>query len=113
MSAGLGIPVSTSAGVTLFVILGSITIICQIFILRFVSIISLTVRQRVRHIRPMYCGVTISQYLIILLFVYYSIIQNSHNGELLLNHLSAGNCGKLHAEYLIDGNLHNDSSLLV
>ncbi len=61
---------SASTGITLFVILGSITVICQIFILRFVSRISVVVRQRVKHIRRMHAAVTISQYVIILLFIY-------------------------------------------
>jgi hypothetical protein len=62
--------VSTSTGIALFVILGSITVVCQIFILRFVSRISLGVRQRVKHIRMMHAAVTISQYFIILLFIF-------------------------------------------
>ncbi len=61
---------STSTGIALFIILGSITVVCQIFILRFVSRISLAVRQRVKHIRLMHDAVTISQYFIILLFIY-------------------------------------------
>ena len=61
---------SASTGITLFVILGSITVICQIFILRFVSRISVVVRQRVKHIRRMHAAVTIFQYIMILLFVY-------------------------------------------
>jgi hypothetical protein len=70
LSSGLGITVSSSAGVILFVVLGVITIICQLFILQFVSGTSFTVRSKVRHIRRMHVGVTVSQYFLIILFVY-------------------------------------------
>ncbi len=70
LSSGLGIPVSSSGGVILFVVLGVITIFCQLFILQFVSRTSRTVRSKVRHIRRMHIGVTVSQYFIIILFVY-------------------------------------------
>jgi hypothetical protein len=70
LSSGLGIAVSSSGGVILFVVLGFITIVCQLFILQFVSRTSLTVRSKVRHIRGMHVGVTVSQYFIIILFIY-------------------------------------------
>jgi hypothetical protein len=70
LSSGLGIAVSSFGGVTLFVVSGVITIVCQLFILQFVSKTSLTVRSRVRHIRRMHVGVTVSQYFIIALFIY-------------------------------------------
>ena len=70
LSSGLGIPISSSGGVILFVVLGVITIFCQLFILQFVSRTSRTVRSKVRHIRRMHIGVTVSQYFIIILFVY-------------------------------------------
>lgn len=60
LSSGLGIAVSSSGGVILFVVLGFITIVCQLFILQFVSRTSLTVRSKVRHIRGMHVGVTVS-----------------------------------------------------
>jgi hypothetical protein len=70
LSSGLGITVSSSAGVILFVVIGVITIVCQLFILQFVSRTSFTVRTKVRHIRRMHVGVTVSQYFMIILFVY-------------------------------------------
>ena len=70
LSSGLGIPISSSGGVILFVVLGVITIFCRLFILQFVSRTSRTVRSKVRHIRRMHIGVTVSQYFIIILFVY-------------------------------------------
>jgi hypothetical protein len=70
LSSGLGIAVSSSGGVILFVVLGVITIVCQLFILQFVSRTGLTVRSKVRHIRRMHVGVTVSQYFIIILFIY-------------------------------------------
>ena len=36
LSAGIGIPVSSIEGVTAFVIIGSVTIVCQLFILQFI-----------------------------------------------------------------------------
>lgn len=70
LSAGLGIPVSSSTGITLFIVVGSATIICQLFILQFINRTSLTVRTKVRHIRRMHAAVAISQYSIILIFIY-------------------------------------------
>ena len=70
LSSGLGIQVSSFGGVTLFVIIGSTTIICQLFIIQFVSRTSLAIRQRVRHIRLMHVAMTTSQYFLILLLVY-------------------------------------------
>ena len=70
LSSGLGITVSSFTGVTLFVVLGVITIVCQLFILQFVSRTSFTVRSKVKHIRRMHVGVTVFQYFMIILFVY-------------------------------------------
>jgi hypothetical protein len=70
LSAGLGITVSSSVGIILFVVSGIITIVCQLFILQFVSRASFTVRSRVRHIRLMHVGVTVSQYFVITVFIY-------------------------------------------
>jgi hypothetical protein len=73
ISSGLGITVSSSAGVGLFVAIGVITIFCQLFILQFVGRTSFTVRSKVRHIRRMHVGVTVSQYFIIILLAYVMI----------------------------------------
>jgi hypothetical protein len=70
MSSGLGISVSSFGGIILFVGLGIITIICQLFILQFVTRTSLAVRSKVKHIRQMHVGVTVSQYFIMILFIY-------------------------------------------
>jgi hypothetical protein len=70
VSSGLGISVSSLDGVILFVVLGSITIICQLFVLQFVSRTTLVVRSKVRHIRRMHVGLTVSQYFIMILFIY-------------------------------------------
>ena len=70
LSAGLGIPVASSGGVALFVFIGGTTIVCQFFILQFVSRASLAIRKKVRHIRRMHNAATISQYFIMLIFVY-------------------------------------------
>jgi hypothetical protein len=70
LSVGLGISVSSSTGVILFVVVGGTTIVCQLFILQFVSRISLRIRSKVRHIRRMHIAVTISQYFIILIFIF-------------------------------------------
>lgn len=73
ISAGLGIPVSSPISVTLFVFVGITTIVCQLFILQYVSRTSLAIRRKVKHIRLMHVAVTISQYFIILIFVYVMI----------------------------------------
>jgi hypothetical protein len=73
LSSGLGITVSSSAGVTLFVVIGVVTIFCQLFILQFVSRTSLTVRSKVRHMRRMHFVVMVSQYFMIFLLVYVMI----------------------------------------
>jgi hypothetical protein len=73
MSSGLGITVSSSAGVALFVAIGVVTIFCQLFILQFVGRTSFTVRSKVRHIRRMHVGVMVSQYFMIILLVYVMI----------------------------------------
>jgi len=70
LSSGLGIAVSSTGGIILFLVLGIITIICQLFILQFVNKTSIVVRTKIRHIRRMHISVTISQYFIIILFVY-------------------------------------------
>jgi hypothetical protein len=70
ISAGLGVPVSSPTGIVLFVIIGSVTIIVQLFILKFVSAASLAIRSKVRHLRRMHTAVTIFQYSVIVLFVY-------------------------------------------
>jgi hypothetical protein len=67
VSITLGLLVSSSASLILFIVIGSSTIICQLFILSFVSRTSVTIRSRVRHIRLMHSVVTISQYFIIVL----------------------------------------------
>jgi len=73
LSGLLGISLYSSGGVGLFLVIGSITIICQLFILHFVSSKSLEIRKKVRHIRRMHTAVMISQYFIILVFVYVMI----------------------------------------
>ena len=70
LSSGLGIAVSSTGGIILFLVLGIITIVCQLFILQFVNKTSIVVRTKIRHIRRMHISVTISQYFIIILFVY-------------------------------------------
>ena len=73
LSAGIGIPVSSIEGVTAFVIIGSVTIVCQLFILQFISGTSLVIRQRIRHIRLMHAAITASQYFLMLLLLYVMI----------------------------------------
>jgi hypothetical protein len=70
LSAGLGISVSSFIGVVIFVVSAIITIVCQLFILQFVSRASFSVRSRARHIRLMHVGVTVSQYFVITIFIY-------------------------------------------
>jgi len=70
LSSGLGIAVSSTGGIILFLVLGIITIVCQLFILQFVNKTSIVVRTKIRHIKRMHISVTISQYFIIILFVY-------------------------------------------
>jgi hypothetical protein len=70
LSGLLGISPNTLGGVSLFLVIGSMTIISQLFILHFVSNKSLGIRKKVRHIRRMHKAVTISQYSIIIIFVY-------------------------------------------
>jgi len=70
ISGGLGIQVSSAEWVTLFLIICCTTVVCQLFILQFVSRTSLAIRQRVRHIRLMHTAVIISQYFLILTLVY-------------------------------------------
>jgi len=73
LSGILGISLYSSGGVGLFVVIGSITIICQLFILHYVSSKSLEIRKKVRHIRRMHTAVMIFQYFIILVFAYVMI----------------------------------------
>lgn len=70
ISSGLGIPVSSPTSVALFVFIGSVTIIVQLFVLNFVSRVSLPIRNRVKHLRRMHAAVKIFQYFIIVLFIY-------------------------------------------
>ena len=70
LSGLLGISPYTLGGVSLFLVIGSMTIISQLFILHFVSNKSLGIRKKVRHIRRMHKAVTITQYSIIVIFVY-------------------------------------------
>jgi hypothetical protein len=70
LSAGLSIAVSSFSWIILFVILGIIAIVCQLFIMQFVNRTGLAVRTKVRHIRRMHVAVTVCQYFVILLFVY-------------------------------------------
>jgi hypothetical protein len=70
LSSGLGVRVSSPEGVTLFFIICGTTIICQLFVLQFVSRTSLAIRRRVRHIRLMHAAVIISQCFLILVMVY-------------------------------------------
>jgi hypothetical protein len=70
ISYGLGINVFPNNNIIIFAASGIITIICQIMILQFVGRTSLSVRSKVKHIRRMHIGVSISQYIIIILFIY-------------------------------------------
>jgi hypothetical protein len=70
ISGGLGIAVSSPAGVALFVAIGLVTIIVQLFVLQFVSKISFSIRSKVRHLRRMHTAVTVIQYATIVLFLY-------------------------------------------
>ena len=73
LSAVLGIPVASLTSTILFIVISSTAIVCQLFILQFVSRISVTIRTKVRYIRLMHKAVTISQYFIILMLVYVMI----------------------------------------
>jgi len=70
VSSANGIQVSSSEGIILFFIICWTTIICQLFILAFISRTSHDIRKRVRHIRLMHTAVAIVQYFLILLLVY-------------------------------------------
>ncbi|MGH9975704.1 MAG: hypothetical protein ACRD8Z_07700 [Nitrososphaeraceae archaeon] len=61
---------SSQVSVVLFVSAGIITIVCQLFILQFVSKTSLTIRKKIRNIRRMHVAVTISQCFIMVIFAY-------------------------------------------
>lgn len=73
LSGLLGISLYTRAGVSLFLVIGIITIICQLFTINFVSRRSIGIRRKIKHIRTMHIAVTVSQYFIILLFAYVMI----------------------------------------
>lgn len=73
LSSGLGIQVYSSEGVALFVVIGSATVVCQLFIIQFISRTSLALRQRIRHIRVMHIAVTVSQYFLIFVLIYVMI----------------------------------------
>jgi hypothetical protein len=70
LSGLLGISMYTRGGVTLFLVIGIITIVCQLFTINFVSRKSIVIRRKIKHIRTMHIAVTVSQYFIIILFVY-------------------------------------------
>lgn len=70
LSSVLGIRVSSVEGIILFLFIGCTTIICQLFILQFVSRTSQAIRLKVRHIRLMHAAVVISQYFLILMLAY-------------------------------------------
>ncbi len=73
LSGLLGISMYSMGGVSLFLVIGIITIICQLFTINFVSRKSIGIRRKIKHIRTMHIAVTVSQYFIILLFVYVMI----------------------------------------
>jgi hypothetical protein len=73
LSGLLGISMYSGGGVSLFLVIGIITIICQLFTINFVSRKSIGIRRKIKHIRTMHIAVTLSQYFIILLFVYVMI----------------------------------------
>ena len=79
ISTGVGIEVFPNSNIILFAALGIITIVCQIMILQFVGRTSLSVRSKVKHIRRMHIGVSISQYFIIILFIY--VLDYSGDGQ--------------------------------
>jgi len=70
ISGALGIPFSGPVGISSFVILSSMVIVCQLFVLYFVSKVSLGIRKKIRHIKRMHHAVTISQYSIIIIFIF-------------------------------------------
>jgi hypothetical protein len=70
LSGLLGISMYTRGGVSLFLVIGVLTIICQLFTINFVSRKSIGTRRKIKHIRTMHIAVTVSQYFIILLFIY-------------------------------------------
>lgn len=73
LSSGLGIPVSSTEGIILFVVIGIAAIAGQLFILQFIGRTSLAIRQRVRHLRLMHAFITAMQYFLMLLLVYVMI----------------------------------------
>jgi hypothetical protein len=73
LSSGVGIYASSHEYVILFVIIGITAVVCQLFILQFISRTSLGIRKRVRHIRFMHSAITGSQYFLMLLLVYVMI----------------------------------------
>ena len=112
LSGLLGISLYTRGGVSLFLVIGIITIICQLFTINFVSRKSIGIRRKIKHIRTMHIAVTVSQYFIILLFVYV-MIDYSINTELLATIPGIGNYGKLYVKYLSNGDLYSNIFVMV
>jgi hypothetical protein len=62
LSTVLGITVASFRSTNIFVVISSIVIICQLFILKFVNRMSFTIWTKNNHIRVIHRIVTISQY---------------------------------------------------
>jgi hypothetical protein len=65
-----GVHLSSSLGVTVFLMVSMTTIICQLFVVRFVGKKSISIRNRVTSIRRMHKALSIAQYSIITVFIF-------------------------------------------
>jgi hypothetical protein len=65
-----GVHLSSSFGVAVFLMVSFTTIICQLFVVRFVGKKSISIRNRVTSIRRMHRALSIAQYSIITVFIF-------------------------------------------
>jgi hypothetical protein len=65
-----GVRLSSSLGITVFLMMSITAIICQLFVVRFVGKKSISIRNRVTSIRRMHKAVSIAQYSIIIIFIF-------------------------------------------
>jgi hypothetical protein len=65
-----GVHLSSSLGITVFLMVSITTIICQLFVVRVVGKKSISIRNRVKSIRRMHKAVSISQYSLVIIFIF-------------------------------------------
>ena len=94
-------------GIVLFVIIACISIISQFFILQFVKKKSSTVRSKVTTIKWMHRAVTMSQYIMTIIFVF-TVLQIGTERILFYGFVSFGNYSHSGNKYRAHGSLYRN-----